>query len=155
MRSQVTTSTTMTACYELEAYALAVDIERTTVALLDRVEFETCSKPLLGFCAIKSPMYPYNLHQFCVTALFANNARLIEERCSAQVQLSTQLPVAEYSSDGAWAISTLEPLTIRVVCDDVDGMVPARLVAQPPLSIQILNMSCTGFSDKITLPPYY
>ena len=94
----------MTARYELEAYALAVDIERTTVALLDRVEFETCSKPLLGFCAIKSPMYPYNLHQFCVTALFANNARLIEERCSAQVQLSTQLPVAEYLSDGAWAI---------------------------------------------------
>ena len=40
MRSQVTTSTTMTARYELEAYALAVDIKRTTVALLDRVEFE-------------------------------------------------------------------------------------------------------------------
>ena len=80
-------------------------------------------------------MYAYNLHQFCVTVLFANNTKLIKERCSAQVQLST-----------------LEPLTIRVVCD---GMVPTQLVAQPPLSIQILNMSCTGFSDKVTLPPYY
>ena len=142
----------MTARYEPEAYASAIDTKRTTVALLDRVEFETCSKPLLGFCAITSPMYPYNLHQFCVTALFANNARLIEDRCSAQVQLSTQLPVAEYLSDGAWAIRTIEPLTIRVVWDD---RAPTQLVAQPPLSVHILNMSCRGFSDKATLSPYY
>lgn len=59
------------------------------------------SKPLLGFCAIKGPMYPYNLHQLCITALFANNNKLIKDRCNAQVQLSTQLPVAEYLSDGA------------------------------------------------------
>ena len=57
-RDQATTCATMTARYELEAYALAVDIRRTTVALLDRLEFETCSKPLLGFCAIKSPDVP-------------------------------------------------------------------------------------------------
>ena len=152
MRGQATTGATMTARYELEAYALAVDIRRTTVALLDRLEFETCSKPLLRFCDIKSPMYPYSLHQFCVTALFANNNKLIKDRCNAQVQLSTQLPVAEYLSNGAWAIRTVEPLTIRVVCDDKAS---TQLLAQPPRSIQILNMSCTGFSDKVTLSPYY
>lgn len=43
-------------------------------------------------------------------------------------------------------------MTITVVCDDKTS---TQLVAQPPFSIQILNMFCTGFSDKVTLSPYY
>ena len=39
-----------------------------------------------------------------------------------------------------------------MVCDDKTS---TQLVAQPPFSIQILNMFCTGFSDKVTLSPYY
>ena len=44
MRGQATACMIMTVRYEL-------DVKRSTAALLDRVEFETCSKPLLGFCA--------------------------------------------------------------------------------------------------------
>ena len=88
------------ASYRLEAEAIAVNTQRTNFVLLTREELEGCSKASIGFCSIKSPVYPVSLNSFCITALFMKNTETIEQNCQTVVQLKTVLPMAEYLNDG-------------------------------------------------------
>ena len=58
------------ASYQLEAEAIAVNTQRTNFVLLTQGELEGCSKASIGFCSIRSPVYPISLNRFCITALF-------------------------------------------------------------------------------------
>ena len=85
----------MTAKFELESAAIAVDTKRTKFVLLTEEELEVCSNPLVGFCAVKSALYPLNLNQFCVTALFTNDSKAVTKRCQTRVKLNAVLPMVE------------------------------------------------------------
>ena len=141
----------MTAKFELESAAIAVETKRTKFVLLTEDELEVCTKPLVGFCAVKSALYPLNLNQFCVTALFTNDSKAVAKRCQTRVKLNTVLPMAEYISDGTWAESTAAPIKFNVFCHDDELRVA---FANPLISIVQLGKTCIGSSDKITLPPY-
>lgn len=139
----------MTAQYSLEAVALAVDARRTRFALLDGQDLQSCSKPSLGFCSIKSPIYPVNLNKFCVVALFMQNRQAVELTCQTQVRLKSAFPMAEYTTDGVWCTS--KTLRLNLVCKDSPTAV---LNAHPPISLIKLNMSCTASSNQLYLTPY-
>lgn len=146
------TMSTMTAQYTLEATALAVDKKRTRFALLDERDLVECTKPSLGFCSIKSPMYPINLNKFCVVALFMKDSRGIRLTCQSQVMLDSILPMAQYLAEGVWAVSTNAPFRLNVVCKD---NTVSTAMAQPPVSLVKLNKSCSATSNELFLTPYF
>ncbi|KAK6183155.1 hypothetical protein SNE40_010686 [Patella caerulea] len=60
----------LVAKYQLESQMFAVNSERTQYVLLTESEVEVCTNRLVKTCSIKSPLYPINLSQLCVIALF-------------------------------------------------------------------------------------
>jgi hypothetical protein len=142
----------LTASYVLEAKALAVDAKRSRFVLLDELEFRMCSRPLIGFCDFKSPLYPVNLNNFCIISLFLNDADSIHLNCQTEVKFDSVIPMAKYISDGTWAISSHEPIKLNIICPKQNGL---HTYAKPPLSLIKLDMSCLASSDHMTLTPYY
>ena len=142
------------ASYRLEAGAVAVNTQRTSFVLLTREELEGCSKASIGFCSIKSPVYPVSLNSFCITALFMKNTETIEQNWQTVVQLKTFLPMAEYLTDGNWIITTQRKLVFSLVCQENQGGV-REIELQPPLDIIQLPMSCSASNEYMSLMPYY
>ena len=142
----------MTAQYELEARAIAINRGRTKVALLKGKEVSACVDAKLGFCAIRSPIYPMFHSQFCVTALFKDDSRLVQQNCQVNVKLNSTLPQAEYIADGRWMVSTIRPLTFSVMCPDQSHYMAK---VRPPMGVVMVNMSCVGTSEALTLTPYF
>ena len=142
------------ASYRLEAEAIAVNTQRTSFVLLTREELGGCSKASIGFCSIKSPVYPVSLNSFCITALFMKNTETIEQNCQTVVQLKTVLPMAEYLTDGNWIITTQRKLVFSLVCQENQGGV-REIEVQPPLDIIRLPMSCSASNEYMSLMPYY
>ena len=111
-----TNTTDTVAKYQLETEAIAVNNERTNVALLTRKEHEGCSKPIVGFCAIRSPIFPISLSKFCVVSLFMWNNFKLQKSCRTLVQVDSVLPTADYLSDGHRLLTTQTPLTLSLTC---------------------------------------
>ena len=124
--------TKMVAQYLLEADAIAVNTRRTKYALLTADELESCSKPLVGFCSIKSPVYPINLGQFCIIALLMRNEERITENCQTLVKPNAVLPMAAYLTNCLWLITTSSDLIVSVVCHNTDRG-QSEIEITPPL----------------------
>ena len=139
----------LTAHYSVEAHALAIDRERTKFVMLTDHELEACSKEVLKFCAINSPVYFVNKNALCVTSLFFGKRDMINRNCKSIVKTSVKLPQATHVSKGKWAISTRTPLQFSIVCRHRD---PFTVTARPPLSIVILDRNCAAFNDFLSLP---
>ena len=142
----------MTAEYELEAQAIALNKARTKLVLLNGGEIKACTTTTMGFCSIKSPLYPMYANEFCVTALFRNQPEKVRRHCQVKVKLNTTLPQAEYISEGRWMVSTQRPLTFNVLCPDSS---PSTIRVEPPMKVVPLGMACVGVSEALTLAPYY
>ena len=142
------------ASYQLEAEAIAVNTQRTNFVLLTQRELEGCSKPSIGFCSIKSPVYPISLNRFCITALFMKNTETVEQNCRPMVRLNAVLPMAEYLTDGNWIITTQRKLVFSLVCQENEGGT-REIEVQPPLDIIRLPMSCSASNEYMSLMPYY
>lgn len=153
----------MVAQYHLEAEAIAINKERTSFALLNAHELEGCSKPMLGFCSIKSPVYPVSLNQFCIVALFMKDQEGVNASCKTMVNVNTVLPMAEYLTGGHWVISTAERLTFSIVCEDDKNrnFIDLRenrggeVVVEPPLGIIQLRMTCSATNEHLKLLTYF
>lgn len=146
-------SEVMIATYDLESSTIAVDSARTKFVLLSPEESLACSKPSLGFCAFKSPIYPINVNRFCVIALFMSDKESIDRNCRTVIRPNSLLPVAEYLTDGVWIVSTMKPLRFSLVCQGEREI--QTLTVQPPIGIVELEMLCSANSDFLKLPPYY
>ena len=142
----------MSAEFELEADAIAVDEGRTRIALLTAREADACSNPVAGFCAIGSPVYSMGLSEFCLSGLFTNNSKIIENSCHVNVRINARLPRAKYLSNGNWLVSTNERLQFSVSCPDESV---AFMHVNPPVKIIKLGAGCTAINDRVTLTPYY
>ena len=142
----------MTVEYELEARAIALNKARTKFVLLNGGEIKACTTTTVGFCSMRSPLYPMYANEFCVTALFKNQPELFKHHCQVKVKLNTTLPQADYISEGRWMVSTQRPLTFNVLCPDGS---PQTIRAEPPMKVIALGMACVGVSEALTLAPYY
>ena len=109
------------ASYQLEAEAIAVNTQRTNFVLLTQKELEGCSKVSIGFCSIRSPVYPISLNCFCITALFMKNTEIVERNCQPMVRLNAVLPMAEYLTNGNWIITTQLKIVVSLVCQENKG----------------------------------
>ena len=142
------------ASYQLEAEAIAVNTQRTNFVLLTQGELEGCSKASIGFCSIRSPVYPIRLNRFCITAPFMKNTEIVKQNCQPMVRLNAILPMAEYLTDGNWIITTQRKLEFSLVCQESEGGT-REIEVQPPLGIIRLPMSCKASNEYMSLMPYY
>ena len=142
------------ASYRLEAEAIAVNTQRTNFVLLTQGELEGCSKASIGFCSIRSPVYPISLNRFCITALFMKNTEIVEQNCRPMVRLNAVLPMAEYLTNGNWIITTQRKLVFSLVCQENERGT-REIEVQPPLDIIRLPMSCSASNEYMSLMPYY
>ena len=142
----------MVAQYELESTAIAVDVSRTKIALLSPGELTACSNPVVGFCAIGSPIYPLGLSKFCVAGLFSNRTDIVVNNCMTKVELDTKLPRAKYLAEGMWLVSSVQEMHFSVSCHD---RAATFIRSQPPVNIVKLGMGCMAVNEKLTLTPYY
>ena len=140
----------ITAKYVIESNFIAVDQNR--YMLLTTNEYETCKQDYLGFCNLKSPIYPLNLQRHCVTALYKGDPEAVNKLCKTSVLLNTQLPEAEYLAEGSWAVSSSKTLNFHVKCTDETT---SKLTARHPIDIIKVPPGCSASSDFLSLNPYY
>ena len=81
----------MIATYDLEAYSLAINKDKTKFALL---ELKQCAEPFLNFGKLHSSIYPINPSKLSFIALFLNRSSDIENHFQKLVKPSTPLSLA-------------------------------------------------------------
>lgn len=103
--------------------------------LLTSDETLQCMNPVIGFWSIKSPIYSINTNTFSITALFMKNAELIGPFCQITAKMKTMLPLAEYSSDGYWVITTNVNFRFSIACQNLSTF-SIDIIKQP---LQLIN----------------
>lgn len=103
------------ASYALENKMIAINLDRTQYVLLTSHELDKCANVATDFCTIKSPLYPVHLSKACLIALFMEKVNAIKTFCEKVVYVSN-LPLAQYISDGQWTVSTVQELKFSQVC---------------------------------------
>ena len=148
---------TLTAKYNLESNSIALNRQRTKYLLLNDQEISQCSNPSIGFCHVRSPVYPTNLSKMCVITLFMKNDRNVEKFCQLTVFPNSILPQANLLHDGVWIVSSDISFTFAVAChgDNTKDDFPAEIKVTPPVGIISLNMPWTASADYLTLLPYF
>lgn len=98
--------------YALENEMLAINSDRTQYVLLTSHELDIkCTNVVKDVCTI----YPVHLSKACLVALFMEKANAIKTFCEKVVHVSN-LPLAQYISDGQRAVSTVQELKFSQVC---------------------------------------
>lgn len=134
---------------------LAINSDRTQYVLLTSHELDKCTNVVKDFCTIKSPLYPVHLSKTCLVALFMEKANAIKTFCEKVVHVSN-LPLAQYISDGQWAVSTVQELKFSQVCPTSErGTETTIRSVKPPVGVLRLPMSCRAVHGQITLSPYF
>ena len=144
----------MVAKYQIDASAIAINGARTKFTLMNNHELQQCSNTLHPFCQLHSPIYPINLSQNCLVALFLNKSEPIRHNCQTIVQPSSTLPVATYLFSGTWIISKIKTLLFSVVCEN-SKLRHSTLTVKPPLGVINVPTSCKAFNDLLYLSAFY
>ena len=147
-----TEGTSLSAIYTLEANAIAISTDRTKYALVDDDTIHECSRPRLGFCALRHATYPVNTAQTCMSALFMNNKIKAQKYCGRTVIPSSIFPKAYYIAGGVWMVVLTQPLTFTVLCHSNGREIDSLRTLTPPVGIISLNQSCTATSESLNLP---
>jgi hypothetical protein len=140
----------MVAHFDLETHYFAVNKDKIKYSLLDNEGVSRCTNPLIDFCELKNPIFPINLSNLCIIALFTD--RDWKSTCSTIVKPNTRLPLASYISDGIWIVASIKKfrLTVRYP----KGKVTDKDIT-PPLITVPLQEGCSASSDYFTLTPIY
>ena len=154
IQEQPNESSALVARYRLENEMLAVNTDRTKYVILSANELQKCTDPVRSFCEIKSPIYTMHHTKNCLVALFMQNARDVSKYCMVETQ-ANNLPLAQYISDGRWAISTDVTLKFSQVCQEDTRSVTTTRSAKPPVTIFRLPMACKALNGQLTLSPYH
>ena len=144
----------MVATYELQATALAVNRRRTKYVLLSEDEARGCSKPLIPFCSIRSPIFPINLSKLCLIALFTKNSAKIKTNCQTIIRTDFSLPSAEHISNGQWVITTNQNLIFTILCPRGSSEI-SEIHVKPPVGQLRLPVACGATNDYLTIMPRY
>ena len=147
-------SLSMMAKYSLESSAIAINGDKSKYVLLNDYELQHCANPLQKFCKIESPIYPINLSELCVVALYLDNEDSINNFCKTVISPSSKKPLAHYLVNGIWIISATKSLQFTVVCQE-SNLRDSTVKVNPPLGIVKLPISCTASNNYLYLPAFY
>ena len=111
----------MTATYDLEREYLAIGKKGMYVAIPDRESIQICIMSELGLCTMKTALYPADMVEWCLYALFQENDKKIDQYCKYQFR-QTDSNYATSLGGFMWAISavitekTTDTLPYRDTC---------------------------------------
>ena len=145
---------TMVARYDLESAGLAINLQRTKYVLLSKTHLKECTNPRLGVCNMKLPIYPVNLSNKCIVALFLNSRGKITEFCHKTVMPNSYVPQAIYIADGLWVIISQKELRFSVTCQKGNST-SKSLIIKAPLDVIAVDSKCEASNDYLSLMPYY
>ena len=104
----------ITAQYVLQGQYLAVDKDGMYVALPERHSIVLCLISDLGLCTIKQALYPTELVDWCIYAIFRQDSTRIDKYCHYTFK-NTDRNYAHSLGGFVWAVSTVvvEKLQVR------------------------------------------
>ena len=140
--------------YDLETEMLMVSKDRAKFSLLSENTYHLCNSYHYQFCNPETAFYQSNVNQFCIRALFMQNAHDINKFCKQMVVLNQKLPFTRYLSFGLWVIVTEVPLTFTVNCR-TNTLPTDDILIEPPFGIVKLNNTCKASNRYLQLPEYF
>ncbi|MCG8624572.1 MAG: hypothetical protein MJE68_21575, partial [Proteobacteria bacterium] len=121
----------VTAQYSLEGEYLAIDKKGMYVALPTEDSIQICVMSDMGLCTMKNALYPMDMVEWCIYALYIENEEKIDKYCRYRFQ-NTYRNYARGLGGFLWVISAIltEKLQIRCLTDTrvVDIRPPIEIV---------------------------
>jgi len=147
-KSQLTSNMAV-AKYDIPYAGIAINSKQTKYALLESGEISSC----IGapFCQLMKPLYPIELSNTCIVHIFMNKQDLVAQNCRELVKPDTQLPYAEYITNGVWVVVTPKPLRLSITCKRENNLESSWSTINPPFDIITIPQGCTAINDLITL----
>ena len=140
--------------YKLESTALAINPERTRYNLMGPNSAAHCTSSSIRFCDMEGAVYPINLSQTCLIALFMKNNDGIKQNCILLVEPLARLPAVRYITNGLWVIATQREQTFTILCHQGKSTTKTAVV-KPPMGTLKLDMTCSASNGRLSLRPYY
>ena len=137
----------MTAIYNLEGEYLAIGKKGMYVAILDRESIQICIMSELGLCTMKTALYPADMVEWCLYALFQENDKKIDQYCKYQFK-QTDSNYATSLGGFMWAISAVITEKLQIRCLTETHVVDIR----PPVEIVYIGNGCEGYSPHLFIP---
>ena len=137
----------MTATYNLEGKYLAIGKKGMYVAIPDRESIQICIMSELGLCTMKTALYPADMVEWCLYALFQENDKKIDQYCKYQFK-QTHSNYATSLGGFMWAISAVITEKLQVRCLTETHVVDIR----PPVEIVYIGNGCEGYSPHLYIP---
>ena len=137
----------MTAIYSLEGEYLATGKKGMYVAIPDRESIQICIMSELGLCTMKTALYPADMVEWCLYALFQENDKKIDQYCKYQFK-QTDSNYATSLGGFMWAISAVITEKLQVHCLTETHVVDIR----PPVEIVYIGNGCEGYSPHLFIP---
>ena len=137
----------MTATYDLEGEYLAIGKKGMYVAIPDRESIQICIMSELGLCTMKTALYPADMVEWCLYALFQENDKKIDQYCKYQFK-QTDNNYATSLGGFMWAISAVITEKLQVCCLTKTHVVDIR----PPVEIVYIGNGCKGYSPHLYIP---
>ena len=137
----------MTATYNLEGEYLAIGKKGMYVSIPDRESIQICIMSELGLCTMKTALYPADMVEWCLYALFQENDKKIDQYCKYQFK-QTDSNYATSLGGFMWAISAVITKKLQVRCLSKTHVVDIR----PPVEIVYIGNGCEGYSPHLYIP---
>ena len=137
----------MTAIYSLEGEYLVIGKKGMYVAIPDRESIQICIMSELGLCTMKTALYPADMVEWCLYALFQENDKKIDQYCKYQFK-QTDSNYATSLGGFMWAISAVITEKLQVHCLTETHVVDIR----PPVEIVYIGNGCEGYSPHLFIP---
>ena len=133
--------------YEIENSYLATIMDGMFITLPTALDVKLCLMMSGHLCMFKQELYPVELTNWCIYALFINDEKQIESNCFLKtINHTTNLA---YSLDGyLWAISALTTEKLQIRCVMETGVITIK----PPLQIVDIGNGCKAYSASIYIP---
>ena len=137
----------MTAVYDLEGEYLAIGKKGMYVAIPDRESIQMCMMSELGLCRMKTALYPTDMIEWCLYALFQEKDEKIGKYCRYKVK-QTNSNYATSLGEFMWAISAVITEKLQIRCLTETHIVDIRT----PLEIVYVGNGCEGYSPHLYIP---
>ena len=130
----------------MEGKYLAIGHEGHYVSLPDEGELTLCLLTRGGLCKMNQAMYPSDKINWCISALFTKDDRMIKNVCTYNVQKRNG-NLAQSLGGYLWAISSIATEKIQVRCLKETYIVEIKSVLQ----IIYIGDGCEGYSQSIAI----
>ena len=136
-----------TAKYKIEGEYLAIGKKGMYVALPDKDSIQICIMSDLGLCTMRNALYPSEMVEWCIYALFIKDEEKIDKYCRYEFEY-TDRNYAESLGGFTWVISAIVAEKLQIRCLTETQVVNIR----PPIEIVYIGNGCEGYSPHLYIP---